>query len=232
MKAESKVIQDALQKRMRNLISRDGYVNAFTSSLIGHGCPDDDPILRDLAELDQMEEQKEWGKLTPQQTVALFVTLSPEPGSTTAHDIINAMSKLIKPSAGLLYGIFNIEQNGTSDNLGHHPHSHCLLVLDKSNQSGERSKMKAKVERNLKRFKTKSDAYLQVKSVSAKGLQSKIDYVLGNKVDPVKRDAVALDRVWREQEGFQDIYGDVPEEGLRTPLAQSQPPPIVMPRMR
>lgn len=206
--AEDKVVQDIVRKVIKIKIKKQGHERVVRDI---YRIPDTDcPEIVDYAkELDQLEDEEEWGKLSGQETMALFVTLSPEPGTATPEDMLETFNKMFgKAKKGVTIAVWSIEQSGTKskDNIGYHPHVHCLIVLDKTNQSGERSKVKAMLLRNLKKYRTKSDAYLDIKPVSDRKIDDKLLYIKGEKRDKFKQEQVQADIEWRQEHGYSPFY--------------------------
>lgn len=166
-------------------------------------------IQKYIDEYDENVEKETWGKLTAQKTFGLFVTLSPEPGQFTIEDIYEATHTFAtKPRKGIEGVIWVYEQSGTlaNNNIGHHPHMHMLIILDKTHQGGERGKMRATVTRAFSKFKTKTDVYLDIQPVSEKGLSKKVDYLRGLKTDKTKLPMVEADKIWRKSNNLDPMY--------------------------
>ena len=197
--AVSKEVQAEFRKNIKVKIVRKGRVAAY-SEVLGYV-----PSLlqKVLEENDQYDEEQEFGsRLSAQDTVALFVTLSPEPGSATIFQMHDSM-KRISVKKGIVCMFWVLENYGGK---GQHPHVHALILLDKTVVNGERGKMKSTVVRILKGYRTKSDAYLDIKPVSEKSYQKKLDYIVGKKYDKDKMKLVEQDRLWRRELGLSDYY--------------------------
>lgn len=122
-------------------------------------------------------------------------------------DVKLIVSKFLSKKTGMKSCHFNIEQSGTvaGGNVGYHPHSHILIELDKSCQTGERKRMKNKIERYFSKYRTKSNAYLDVRAVSATTYPKKLDYINGKK-EADKAAQLEADTVYREQCGLDRVY--------------------------
>ena len=149
-----------------------------------------------------LEKQNFDSKLSPQETVALFVTLSPEPDIVNAYGILEYM-KRIAVKKGVSSMIWSVENYGVQSE---HVHCHAVIVLDKTTQNGQRNRMKNTIVNVCKKLKTKSDAYLDIKPVSEKKLKDKVAYVKGEKVDQLKLQGVMKDKEWRKGLGLKDYY--------------------------
>lgn len=161
-----------------------------------------------LQEMEEILEQEEWGKLSAQNTIALFVTLSPEPGTVTPIELLASFEKMLgKDKQGIAQSYWSIENEGTN---GPHPHIHSLIYLDKTKPSGERGKVRAMIKRHLEKYKTKTEHYLQIKPVSEAKVKDKLDYVMGNKREKVKMEFVEKDRQWRKDNNYQELYAHPP----------------------
>lgn len=189
-------------------VVRNGPVKTFQEA---YHIPDGHSHLDWLHEYEEMLEQKDFGsKTTAQKTFSLFVTLSPEPGTVEPLVLLADMQRFFNKShKGFGSIIWCMEQSGTvkQNNLGYHPHVHALIELDKSSQSGQRSKAKDTIVRNFKKYKTKSDAYLDIKPVSEAKHRDKVLYICGMKRDKEKLEKVEADKIWREQLGIDPVYG-------------------------
>lgn len=203
-RAEDKLLEDVVKKTIKIRIAKEGYVKALTEIF---PVPEGSSMYSILEEAEKNEEESTWGKLSGQDTVALFVTLSPLPGSTTPQAMLEDIEKL-SSRKGIEYAMWSIEQSGTIEkgNVGYHPHIHMLIYLDKSVQQGQRGKMKTTVERRLKKYRSTSDAYLDIKACSEKTAKDKREYINGNKRVESKKKQVEADQKWREQEGFEKLY--------------------------
>lgn len=203
--AEDKEIQDITRKVIKIKIKRQGALQ--TMSDIYH-CPPGTSLHDLLVEYDKLTEEEELGtKLSSHETVALWCTLSPEPESCTHTDLLKTMQQ-ISEKKGINIITWSIEQSGTeqADNIGYHPHAHFLILLDKTVQQGERKKMKNTVERICKKYKTKSDVYLQIRMSSMKAYNKHLRYVKGDKDDKTKHAQVNADNIWRNKHGMQKYY--------------------------
>lgn len=204
-KAQDEMIKDVTKKVIKIRIRNQGALKTFTDI---YGCPPGSAHYALFEEYDQLQEQEEFGsRLTAQQTVGLFVTLSPEPGTVTADELQESFMKMfgLKPKKGINMAVWCIEK-ATLDGQDNHPHVHCAIQLDKTVVNGERGKVKAMLIRHLKKYKTKSEAYLDIQSVSEKSWNKKIAYIKGEKTDPAKQPMVDRDRAWRRSVGLQDVY--------------------------
>lgn len=191
------VVKDDVQKK--------GAAATFQQLL---SIPDGHSHLDWYRRYDELQEGKEWGgRLSAQQTYGLFVTLSPEPGSVTAGQLLDKFYSLFgkKPKKGIIMVLYCIE-NATSDGKDNHPHIHCAIMLDKTVVNGERGKVKSMLERNLRCYKTKSECYLDIKPVSEKNWKNKVSYIQGDKHDVTKQPLVIRDQVWRRENNYDDVY--------------------------
>lgn len=198
-KGEDDQIKAEVKRKIKIKIRKQGILQTVVDV---YGCPPGSAHYKYFEELDQLDEEDEWGKLSGQETVALFVTLSPEPGTATPSEMLQDMEKL-KKKKGIMMMLWSIENYGVKSE---HPHIHAVIILDKTVPSGERGKMKSTIIRTFQKYKTKSDAYLQIKAVSQKNLKKKIAYVKGEKTDQTKAQNVELDKLWREEHGYDDYY--------------------------
>ena len=195
-----KELEQAIRKSIKIKIRRNGYTQTFAAH---YGCPPESSDYALLQELDQLDEEEEWGqRLSGQQTVGLWCTLSPEPGITSPHELLETMEKIAKKK-GVAIMTYSIENYGV---ISEHPHAHFLILLDKSQQSGERNKMKATITRICKPFKTKTERYLDITAVSKKSYDKKLAYVKGKKIDSDKAEKVLEDIEWRKEHGLKDWY--------------------------
>lgn len=80
-----------------------------------------------------------------------------------------------------------------------------LIKLDKTTQNGERSRISKWLTSKFHNY-IDSPHSLQIKPVSAKKLQEKIDYVTGDKIDPAKKELVEKDKIWRKERGYENFY--------------------------
>lgn len=161
----------------------------------------------DLAEMEEAQNSTYQSnlKLTPQNTIALFVTFAPEDG--VVQDWPKLMMKLIKPRAGALTQVAVIEQRSVNPEEIYGIHCHLLIHLDKDEQSGECSRMARTIVRILEPYKTKTPKFLDIKRVSEDTLASKIDYIYGRKYDKSKLLTVAVDKEWRADMRYPDVWG-------------------------
>lgn len=145
-------------------------------------------------------------KLSAQKTVGLFVTFSPDPEiGMTASDVYDIGKKLVKKSAGVAQGLFSIEHRDYPETGPVGVHIHVLIFLDKSDQSGEPARVSRRICNMLRKYKTKTDHYLQISYVSDAGMVKKVAYIHGEKDDD-KMDLVECDRAWRAEVGYKDYY--------------------------
>lgn len=174
--------------------------------------------MANMEEIDNWNYKKQTrGKLTPQQTYGFFITVSPEPDTVNYYDLIQCIEAIMKKK-GCKDAYAVLEQNGTGDPLplGYHPHFHMLVKLNKMNQNGQPRRFYNGVRMTCLRFKTKSEAFLQIKAVSEKNFQNKLDYINGKKTDPAKQKLVLLDRIWRDDNKIPQIFTKISQ----TPLAE------------
>lgn len=157
------------------------------------------------------------GKLTPKETFGFFITLSPEPETVIPLQLEEVATRITKAKGCLEY-MFVIEQSGTGSPhpVGYHPHVHILVKLNKDNQGGEPRRFYNEIKRKCAKFKTKSEAFLQIKAVSKKNYPKKEEYIRGEKIDPSKLHLVKLDIEWREKNKIPHIF----QSDLRPPLAE------------
>lgn len=153
------------------------------------------------------------GKLSAQDTVALFVTFSPneETLKITSVQIFELALKICKPVNGTLESMFCMEQRGLTEeevnkNVG--VHFRALIVLDKRHQGGERGRQVTRITNILKKYQTTTHL-LQIKFVSSDTLQSKIDHIMGNKEKSNKEQNMVITRIWREKNNFLKYYRPV-----------------------
>lgn len=138
-------------------------------------------------------------QLTPQKTVALFVTFAPE--DDAVRDWSKIIKKVIKPNKGVkkIYAV--IEQR--SEDLEcpdiHGIHMHILYVLDKDDQNGQLARQAKRVRSMLEQYRTQTDHFLDIKRVSQEKLDDKISYIYGKKTDETKHAKLLVDTAWREQ---------------------------------
>lgn len=142
-------------------------------------------------------------KLSSKDTVALMVTFSPDPSLSLDYQEQSKLAhKIIKPSKGIKYGIYTIE-NRDYDELGPiGTHFHALIILNKEEQMGEVSRQVRRIIKLLEKYKTTTTHFLDIKNVSKEKLQDKIDYIKGKKVDPEKQTKVAMDHEWKIENGI------------------------------
>lgn len=206
IKAQDKLYMDTYMKVIKMKAAKQGMAKVLAAEMgIWPGSSWHDV----LDDFDELEESKGWGKTSAKDTIGLFITLSPEPGTATADEMLASLDKMFgKPKKGINASMWCVEQSGTVEkgNVGYHPHVHALILLNKNDQSGERAKAKAMVVRNLKKYKTKSDAYLDVKAVSEGKLDDKIAYIMGKKTDKSKQPQVDADVIWRSENGYESVY--------------------------
>lgn len=224
-KAMHTSLQSDYRRHIKVKVRRQGVYNYYTSQL--HIDPNSShaDILRDM---EATFQEDEWGKLSAQDTRALFVTLSPEPGTVDPYVFQADVNRtFMKERIGILSTLWCFEQSGTEENknIGYHPHMHALLLLNKGNVSGERGKVKSFITRSFKKYRTKTDMYLDVKPVSINKLPDKIKYIKGDKRISDKQEKCKADNIWRKELGMDSAYlfpmvDSVTEDGIVTPLAR------------
>lgn len=212
-------IRDVTVKELKRRAQQEGIV-----SLLEKRFPDMLPSDRQFfSDIDQLAQTRKWGKLSAKDTVALFVTFSPEPGTITGSQIqLLIFPWLTKNHKGISSWIYCVEQSGTlqEQNEGYHPHAHILLQLNKSHQCGEREKVRDRIVSKFSSFRTKSDNFLQIKAVSQNKLEDKIGYIKGIKYEE-KTSQLEADRVWRKKLNLLDYYES------RSSLAEIHNPPTL-----
>jgi len=207
--AQEKYISGIYTKAYKVIEQERGYLEAVKSSFFMENPFVPDSLIDAIGVIGLDDERRTWGKLSGTDTVALFVTVSPEPGSIQEFTFLSLVHKFCRKSRkGIRGALYCFEQSGYEGGpeLGYHPHAHILLFLDKTQEAGERARVRKQVYGAFSKLKTKSEAYLQVKAVSKKSVQSKVDYILGNKH---KDDAPAkhkYDLAWRQKIQLQDVY--------------------------
>lgn len=205
-----------LESRYRVLIKKkvetEGAVSFYKS--VFRNLPDGHSRVLDLEELDEIENSKGIrGKLSSDQTCGLFVTLSPEPGTVTAIELVMLLKKVfMKTKKGISAAAWSIEKHGKKSD---HVHAHILILTDRFNQSSELGKMKRWLQGRFSSLKTKTDAYLDIKKVSSSKWQDQCKYIIGEK-DDEKMEGVEKDRIWREEEGIEQFYYYPPEHPILT----------------
>lgn len=183
--------------------------------------PDDDKvpteqfnkIVEDCTALDEKAQ-----KLSSQKTTALFVTVSGQ--NHTVDDLDACAKKFRKPLKGAKWTMYTLEQCGGVDDkpLGHRPHLHMLIVLDKSVQQGEPARMERTVKGAFHRLSEGSHT-LQVKRIGTEDtIMSKIRYLKGEKDDKRKHAMSKQDEVWRDKNNIEPWYGTVDENDFEDPL--------------
>lgn len=179
---KNKELETIIRKAIREDIKKRGAVAVFTEI---YGCPPGSSHYAYFEAYDRIHKKKE-SKLSAQETFALFITLSPEPGTATPEDILGTFSNMLgKPKKGIYKAYWSIQQSGGEKPEGYH--LHCLIVLDKqAGPSAERNKIKSMLTRHLSKYKTKSEAYLDIKPVSKENVKDKLDYVLGTNYNKEK----------------------------------------------
>lgn len=199
-KAKTKIVQDTMQQLFKHEMNRLG-LKAFCAEWF----PKADQSY--IEKFNDIQERKDFGsRISPKDTIGLFITISPPPDSISASDLLElAKKKYLKVSQMFTESVFVIEQSGSKDeDKGYHPHLHILLRLNKSSPSGERGKALKQIEGHWKKFSSYKHA-LDVKPVSSKTWPKKIMYLQGSK-DKEKVKQVEMDKVWREENNFLQIY--------------------------
>lgn len=203
--SQNKELGEVIRKVIKYRIQKNGAYETFNQviklDILTEGY---------LREYDEIESEKGLSntKLTAHDTYGLFVTLSPETGAFDAIEMHNYLHKLLmKDKKGILDIIWCMEQSSDEfSGKGTHPHAHMLLVLDKTDPSGERARVQKWLQTKLSRYRTKSDVYLDIKCVSQKKLPDKADYIKGIKFDENKKLKVIVDKEWRKDNGWPDYY--------------------------
>jgi len=150
-------------------------------------------------------------KLTPLSTHALMVTFSPDPehSQLSVPELKILAHKLCKPLSGITNTIYALEQRGsTEDEIGIGPHFHALLLLDKSNQNGEVTRVVKRIVSLLGKYRTKTDHFLDIKRVSAAKIEEKILYISGKKWDKEKQSKINMDEIWRQEHHLEPFYSN------------------------
>jgi len=164
---------------------------------------------------DATRDARTFGDLREDDTVAVFVTISPN--GADPDELLKSAAACFKKCSCVASVLFSIEQSGRSytwpesgepgpTNVGYHPHIHGLLWLPHS-KSGERSEIKKRVTYHFKKYVTKSEsACIDLKAVSLSSEESKVAYVKGDKDDVEKQELCKIDRYWRAKMGYRPFY--------------------------
>lgn len=176
----------------------------FDDHVPGHGA-DSDLEKMNKKEIERYQANT---KLSPQNTVALLVTFSPDEKLNMTIAQMKALGcKLTKPNKGIKHWCYTLEQRGEiEEEMGIGIHIHAILELNKEDQSGEVSRQVRRIVTLFQKYRTKTDHFLQIKRVSAEKLDEKWDYVQGNKFDYDKDAKMRIDEIWREQNNIAPNY--------------------------
>jgi len=155
----------------------------------------------DLDMLRRKEDQqytRNYSQLTPQDTVGLMVTFSPsEECNFTVGSLTRLALKVCKRHIGIKSSGFVLEQRGeTEEEMGMGAHFHALIELDKTVPAGERARETRRIKDYLKRYRTTTDHFLEIKAVSAKSWPNKVAYCHGEKQEE-KGEKLRIDEIWR-----------------------------------
>ena len=164
----------------------------------------------------KLEEKAE--KVSPQATEALWITVSGQ--NHTVEDLQACAKKFRKQLKGARWTMYTLEQCGGLDDkpLGHRPHLHMLIVLDKSVQQGEPARMERTV-RGAFHPLLESMHTLKISRIGKEArIKSKIRYLLGDKDDEHKHALTKNDEVWRDKAKLEQYYGTVDENDFDDPL--------------
>jgi hypothetical protein len=181
IKAFLKVFHKEVQKDVERRVQRDGFSQLATALNI--------PMSPTSTRLLQAQDERVYmstvsnRKLSPQLTVAFFVTFSPDDSHGFTFQSMRLLAvKLSKQSLRAQYTFFCIEQRGEDDvTAGTGVHFHMLIKLNKEHQSGEPGKVRRWLDQKLSKYRTTTTAYLDVKQVSQSQLAEKIGYIFGEK---------------------------------------------------
>jgi len=194
-KAALKAVSDFYVKYYKQKLAEDP-VEFFDLHFPGHL---EKPFLEDYQQKtnDRYVSNKQ---LSPQDTVALMVTFSPDPKHQLGpYDLAKFCTKICKPTKGVSKSIWTIEQRGSLEvDMGTGPHFHLVIVLNKNEQMGQPSRQTTRITKMLEKYQTATSHFLDIKRVSEKKLPEKWDYIKGIKNDD-KNEKVQIDYLWREQ---------------------------------
>lgn len=199
-KALQKVTQDKMQQLYKHELNRMGLkdfcARYYPESAFNY------------SRFEEMEERKDFGtKISSKDTIGLFITISPTPGTCSAVGLIEiATKKYLKESQVFTEAHFVIEQGSTTSdsNMGYHPHLHILLKLNKESPSGERSRAFKQIKNHWRSLSDQKHA-VDIKPVSLNTWPKKMKYLNGQK-DEDKLVQVGVDKLWRSQNRYKDIY--------------------------
>lgn len=208
-KARDRVIQQTFEKNHKSHIARKG-ISAYITEYV-----EDNKY--QLTELDKqvLQRHDKWelesmigSKIQKQDVIGYWVTVSPEPGTVTAQDLVARAQKLYCKDSQMFSGsMFVIEQSGLGDTLGYHPHLHILLRLDKGQASAELARAYKTIMKQWDCYFTKGNPknFCCIKPVSINTFPKKIEYMLGKK-DVDKESVVKADIEWRNINSFLPYY--------------------------
>lgn len=210
LRAATKLYDVVQNKIQQGLMEEMGALEYFTMVL---NLEEGDSALDELRDYEDMQYRDLFHtKLTPQETAALFVTISPDPEQTVAEELFELAHKVFsKKRSGVSSVTFCIEQssvldpNNNNEDLGYHPHIHALIVLDKATQNGQPARVTKWVKSKFHGYDHCKNS-IQIKAVSTRGIHNKLRYIEGHKDDPAKQALVDADCVWRLEKGWEDHY--------------------------
>lgn len=222
-KLVQKAEDDVVYRRIKNNCSRELEAEGLSKFVSTRDYPKDEASTKFYEKIDEDQDKENSrtrnAKLTPQKTVAYFITLRPEEGLFSPVELISAFKSAFhlktrsKPLEAVEWCVFVIEQVGvTEKDMGKGPHIHCLLKLQKKDaegktiQTAQPAKMVPFIKDKFQRFITKTPEALDIVAVSEKSIPNKIAYMAGDK-DPEKMPAVEMDDIWREQNKMDPFYG-------------------------
>ncbi len=149
----------------------------------------------------------------------MFITINPDTKNVAVGDFISKFEKFIPTKIFSDYCAV-IEQRGTIENkLGTGYHCHMLFKRHTPLTKGlPPTNIKQKVRASWKKFTDTANNHLcNIQVLHKTYAYDKLQYMLGHKIKPEKRERVLADRVWRPQQNIKEHYGNsdlVPEPEL------------------